>query len=502
MKLRNKLYLRRSLFRKYLNVSVLIIILSFLLLGTILMLTVIQYWENTQKNDLDKNATSVAKFVGENVLLNVSMDNNKTLYYYNSKQLEESLTMLADDIDGDIFVTDLLGHIVLRSQKSEQITQSTTIDQKIIDEIVFSRYYFEKTTLGGIYEETMYISAQPVYYSNMSTIVGIVFVISDASRGNAFLEIMLRVFMLSAIAALAVSLLTIALFSYNMVKPLRQMADAARKFGQGDFSVRVSESYNDEIGELAVAFNNMAESLSSSENVHKNFVSNVSHELKTPMTTITGFIDGILDGTIPPEKQRHYLMIVSAEVRRLSRLVRSMLDLSRIDSGEMRLNYQQFDMMSTLITILLVFEQEIDKRNLEIRGLDNAKAVTAYGDPDLLHQVIYNLVENAVKFTNENGYIEFKVEEWADRTSFSIKNSGEGVEMKELPLIFGRFYKTDKSRAKDKKGLGLGLYLVKTIVRLHGGEITVKSEPNEYCCFSFFIPKKQGDNRKRFKGKE
>lgn len=490
MKLRNKIYLKGSLFRKYMNVSVLIIILSFLLLGTILMVTVIQYWDNTQKNALDKNAISVADFIGQNVLVSGANDSITLYYDNNSKKLEETLTILSQNIDSDIFITDLSGHVVLCSQGSDYISKSAMIDKKIIDEVVFSHYYFAQSTLNDIYKNSMYISARPIYYSNSSIIVGFAFVSSDASQGNTFMEIMLRVFALSAIAALTVSLLTIAFFSYNMVKPLRQMADAARKFGKGDFSVRVSESYNDEIGELAVAFNNMADSLASSENVRKSFVANVSHELKTPMTTIAGFIDGILDGTIPPEKQNYYLSIVSEEVRRLSRLVRSMLDLSRIDSGEMRLNYQQFDIMSTLVTILLTFEQEIDKHHLEIRGLDNARAVTVYGDPDLIHQVIYNLVENAVKFTNENGYIEFQVEDWADRTTFAIKNSGKGVDPKELSLIFDRFYKTDKSRSKDKKGLGLGLYLVRTIIHLHGGEITADSELNQYCRFSFFIPKK------------
>lgn len=501
MKLRNKIYLKGSLFRKYLNVSVLIIILSFLLLGIILMFTVIQYWNNTQKNVLDKNALSVSEFIGKNILVS-GINDKVTLYCDNSGQLEETLGMLSKNINGDIFITNLSGNVILNNQDSDCISTSTVIDQDIVDEVVLSHYYFGQNTLNGIYKNTMYISAQPIYYPNSFVVVGIAFATSDASQGNAFMEIMLRVFALSAIAALTVSLLTIALFSYNMVKPLRQMADAARKFGKGDFSVRVSEGYNDEIGALAVAFNNMAESLASSENVRKSFVANVSHELKTPMTTIAGFIDGILDGTIPPEKQNHYLSIVSEEVRRLSRLVRSMLDLSRIDSGEMRLNYQQFDVTSTLVTILLTFEQEIDKHHLEIRGLDNAATVTIYGDPDLIHQVIYNLVENAVKFTEENGYIEFQLEEWADRTTVSIKNSGKGVDPKELPLIFDRFYKTDKSRSKDKKGLGLGLYLVRTIIRLHGGEITADSELNQYCRFSFFIPKKQSDSHKKPKGKE
>ena len=274
-----------------------------------------------------------------------------------------------------------------------------------------------------------------------------------------------------------------------MVKPLRQMSTAAKQFGKGDFSVRVSATGNDEINELATAFNNMAESLSASETTRKSFVANVSHELKTPMTTITGFIDGILDGTIPPEKQNHYLHIVSDEIKRLSRLVRSMLNLSRIDSGELKLNYQTFDLLDVLVNVIITFEQEIDRKGIDIKGLDMITPKSVYGDKDLLHQVVYNLVENAVKFTNDGGYIEFNIIESLERFDFMIKNSGMGIGASEIEHVFERFYKTDKSRSKDKKGLGLGLYLVRSIIRLHGGDISAKSNVGEYTEFDFYIPK-------------
>ena len=253
---------------------------------------------------------------------------------------------------------------------------------------------------------------------------------------------------------------------------------------------------DDEIGELARSFNNMAESLSASENVRRSFVANVSHELKTPMTTIAGFIDGILDDTIPEEKQSYYLNIVSEEIKRLARLVRSMLDLTRLDSGEMKLNYQKFDLLSILVTIIITFEQEIERKNIEIRGLDSITPKMVYGDKDLIHQVVYNLIENAVKFTNENGYIEFDITEDNEQTNFVVKNSGTGINQSEISMVFDRFYKTDKSRSKDKKGLGLGLYLVRSIIRMHGGDISAKSEYGQYCEFDFYIPKKQTDTKK------
>ena len=217
----------------------------------------------------------------------------------------------------------------------------------------------------------------------------------------------------------------------------------------------------------------MAESLSSSENIRRSFVANVSHELKTPMTTIAGFIDGILDGTIPPDKEKYYLRIVSDEVKRLSRLVKSMLDLSRIDSGSLNLIPKRFDMTETIFTTLITFEQQIERKNIDILGLE----------------VVYNLLENAVKFVNNNGYIEIKIIDESNRLVVSIKNSGEGISSEEVKRVFERFYKTDKSRSQDKNGMGLGLYIVKTIIKLHGGEIKAESKLDEYCKFEFWIPK-------------
>ena len=209
------------------------------------------------------------------------------------------------------------------------------------------------------------------------------------------------------------------------------------------------------------------------------------------MTTIAGFIDGILDGTIPPERQSHYLHIVSDEVKRLSRLVRTMLNLSRIDNGELKIRPNDFDISETVLSTVLTFEKSIDEKKIDIRGLDTLQPMQVHGDEDLLHQVVYNLVENAVKFTNTEGYISFNVSDSIDRIVVTIENSGSGIQSDELPLVFEKFYKTDKSRSQDKNGMGLGLYLVRTIIKLHGGDISVSSVVNEYTRFSFYIPKPQ-----------
>ncbi len=498
MKLKNhNFYAKKSIFRKYMNVSVLIVFFSFLILGTILTLTISNYWSNEKRHVLDRRADNVATFIRKNAAVDNSVEGGfGRIYLYHPDAVTDLMKLYVDDVGVDVIVTDINASPIMVVSANESIAKNKLIAPDIVRKTIEDSSYFAKGTMGDIYTEDRYISARPIYYNGQSSVMGIVFVTSDISDIASFTDMVMKVFILSAIAALSISVLAIGLFSYNLTKPLKQMAKATRQFGKGDFSVRVNVSSEDEIGELAKSFNHMAESLSASEQVRRSFVANVSHELKTPMTTIAGFIDGILDGTIPRGKQNYYLSIVSDEIKRLSRLVRSMLDLSRLDSGEMKLNYQNFDLLSTLVTIIITFEQEISKKNIEIRGLEEITPKTVYGDKDLIHQVVYNLIENAVKFTNENGYIAFQITEDAEQVDFSVKNSGTGIAQSELPLVFDRFYKTDKSRSKDKKGLGLGLYLVRSIIRMHGGDITAKSEYGEYCEFAFYLPKQQTNHKK------
>ena len=494
MKRKIKFFSGKSLFLKYMNVSVIIVFLSFLLLGIMLTLTISSYWYREKHSAMEIRAENIAEYIGMN-LKSMPVDpngradfiwanNNYTQY------LNRFLSIYADDVDSDIVIVDNGGVVVMSVTDNPKLAKGERLDNDSVKKALTENKYFEKGTLGGIYNEDRYISTKSIHGGMNSEVTGAVIISANTKDIDSFMSMVMQIFFLAAIATLSMSILAIGVFSYNMVKPLRQMSMAAKQFGMGDFSVRVSATGNDEIKELATAFNNMAESLSVSETTRKSFVANVSHELKTPMTTIAGFIDGILDGTISAEKQDHYLHIVSDEIKRLSRLVRSMLNLSRIDSGELKLNYQTFDLLDVLVNVIITFEQEIDRKHIDIRGLDMITPKSVYGDKDLLHQAVYNLVENAVKFTNDGGYIEFNITESLERFDFVIKNSGMGIGASEIEHVFERFYKTDKSRSKDKKGLGLGLYLVRSIIRLHGGEITAKSNVGEFTEFSFYLPKR------------
>lgn len=476
---------QETLFRKYLSISLAIVLASFFLLGTVMLVFVSSFWQNEKSVLLQTNAKNIAELM-ENRDDVLGASNETT-------GLQMLTETFAANIEADIFVTDVSGTCLAGAYESSGLTESFTVEPWIMNSVLKNGEYRGNGTLSGVYKENYMIIGCAVERDGRVT--GAVFATASLAALNSYRVEILRMFLWAAIAAFAIAFFAAWGFSFRMVQPLRKMAAAARSFGEGDFSVRVDESSQDEIGELAMAFNAMATSLADSECANRSFIANVSHELKTPMTTISGFIDGILDGTIPPDQEKKYLRIVSSETKRLSRLVRTMLDLSRIDNGELHLRMRRFDLTNTMLNALLSFEQRIEEKNLQILGLENAESLYVDGDPDMIHQVLYNLIENAVKFTPDGGYIALKMEKQPGKTYMAIRNSGPGIAPDEVEMVFDRFYKTDRSRNKDKTGMGLGLYIVRTIIRQHGGEITASSIPGDYTEFSFFLPDKQEEKK-------
>ena len=494
----------RTLFKKYLSITSLIIVVSFVFLGTVMVVFISRYWQAEKRELLKQNAKGVASIVSTSV---IKEENNEyRLDKTGMAKMQTFVGAFSDNVEADIIVTDVEGAQLLHYYSSDMRPADTPISTSIVKQVLNGQYN-EMSTLEGKYPQQCYVVGVPINVTSDKgevISIGTVFAVSDLSTLAVFREEAIKMFLLAGIAAFMISFGIVWIFSYKLAQPLRKMAAAAHSFGAGDFSVRVEVCSNDEIGHLAQAFNNMAETLSASESMNRNFIANVSHELKTPMTTIAGFIDGILDGTIPKEKENYYLNIVSQEIKRLSRLVKTMLNLSKIDSGELKLRPARFDLSNTIFLALLSFEKNIENKNIEIRGLDKCEPDFVDGDPDMIHQVLYNLLENAVKFTNQDGYIEILIREQADRHVVTIRNSGPGIPADEVGMIFDRFYKTDKSRSQDKNGMGLGLYIVRTIIKLHGGDISVTSVENEYTQFEFWLPNlgdKDGKEKKTVKAK-
>lgn len=479
----------KSVFSKYFVGISLITLVGYLVMSGLHILLFTRSVAEDKHALLQENADNIAaQAVVSAVETQITVDGT-VVYRLNQEVINPFLDMMGDAIDATILLTDADGDVLLCSD-AELLP---TAKMKPLNDIavLVERSSAPLSTLGGLFQHPQYVAGAPIEIKEHTA--GYVLVSAPMTSMLSVLSSNLKVYLLSALGALALSCLVVYLLTYRIVRPLRQMAAVTRRFAQGDFSARVQVKGMDEIAELGEALNHMALTLSSGETMRRSFVANISHELKTPMTTISGFVDGILDGTIPPEKQEHYMKIVSDEVKRLSRLVRSMLDLSRIDSGELKLTTVRMNLSEALCSVLVSSEQRIEQKNLRITGLEECEKQEIDGDYDLMCQVLYNLVDNAIKFTNDGGDIDIRLSQANGRVNFVIRNTGAGIPAQEMPQIFERFYKSDRSRALDKNGMGLGLYIVKTVINLHHGEVAVRSVEGEFTEFAFWVPAASSD---------
>ncbi len=319
-------------------------------------------------------------------------------------------------------------------------------------------------------------------------IFGYVFSSTSAEELRELLSAISKIFIVSCIVPIVIMFFCLYAITYRFAKPLRLMSEAAKSMAKGDFSKRIPIMSDDEIGELSISFNNMTNHLAQLEEMRRSFIGNVSHELRTPMTTIAGFIDGIIDGTISDEKREYYLKTVSAEVKRLSRVVESTLNLAKLDAGEIKLKPTKFSISKTIVDVVINREQQITEKEIQVIGLDKLGEGLVTADYDMIYQVIYNLIDNAVKFTDKGGTITFDMLETDKNIQFSVKNTGKGISKEAINHIFERFYKEDKSRAFHSDSTGLGLFIVKSIIDIHGGKIIAESNENDYTVFKVLLP--------------
>ncbi len=392
----------------------------------------------------------------------------------------------------DVLICNEEGRIILCSDSPTGcIHQSYHFSQSYLQQIRSSGHYSQISKLNHVYDETRYTSARPIYSSASGEVVGYVVVSTPISVASKMATSVANFFLVGISVVTLLTAVMMAFITHRQSVPLRELAKTARSFGHGDLDARVhlQGQHSDVIKELALSFNNMASSLQKSEYSRQEFVANVSHELKTPMTTIGGYIDGILDGTIPPEKSRHYMRIVSAETKRLSRLVRSMLDISQLqgEGGIPQEKMSRFDMEECAGQMLITFEQKILAKELDVQVEMPDFPVYTVANQDYISQVVYNLLDNAVKFCPTGGTLGLTIRVSDSKIFVSISNNGETIPPEELSLLFDRFHKIDKSRTENRDGWGLGLYIVKTIVGLHGEDISVTSV-NGVTEFTFTLP--------------
>ena len=468
----------RSLYRRQLTMMVSIMLVSFTLLAGAFMLLSYRYIIGETRDSVERNAGYISSFTSTYYRRYLTLDVQDEFY----SSYVATIAMISNS---HIIVADPAGGILYAAAPDDGYGYSfenSVLPEGIVSEVRSRGSFNGMTNLGGIYPERRYVSALLVTNQivGQPMVQGMVLVAADASNLSEMWSSTATIFFFSAVVVFLISVIASTLTSAYQTRPLNEMAEAARKFGQGEFDVRVEgyEDRGDEVSALAEAFNSMANSLEKVESQRSEFIANVSHELKTPMTTIAGFAEGILDGTVPPERERESLEIVVSETRRLSRLVRRMLDLSRLNAlAESTVTAQEtFDLTEVMSRVLISLEAKITGRQLDVDVQMPEGKLMVWGDPDSITQVCYNLLDNAAKFAAPGTTISIQIAKKDGKAHTTIRNLGATIPPEELPLLFERFHKADYSRSMDREGVGLGLYIVKTILGGLKENITVTSE--------------------------
>ena len=473
----------RGLYWRQMSITVGMVLLTLVLLGTVFFSLSYNYARGQKTDELLERAQVVSRLS----VRYLESGRYLTMEELRQDQVFQQLAATAAMIsDMDILVCDEEGHVLLSTDETME-GQSITIPEGVMSAVLEQGTWAGRSRLDQLYESKRFVGGVSVVSPTTGKVLGSVFTVSSGDTVDALWRTFAGLLVMTALVVLMISFVATSVTTMRQIKPIREMAQATRCYAEGDFDIRMNDyGRDDEIGELAASFNNMAERLQQTERQRREFIANISHELKTPMTTIAGYTDGILDGTIPPENEKQYLQIIANESRRLSRLVRRMLDVSQLQAMDPLRNGNHFDICESMRRVLISMEKKINDRHLDVEADIPDEPILVLGDNDMITQVRYNLLENAAKFAREGSTLYLGVAMMDGKARVTVRNVGDTIPAEELPLLFERFHKSDKSRSEDKDGYGLGLYIVKTILQQHKEDISVTSE-NGVTTFTFSL---------------
>lgn len=486
--------MKRSIFTRYITAFLFIVFISFMILTVIVSSMTVKSANEQRVNVAQNTAVYMLAFLETeyNAMASVSSAPITFELFVKAReeQLSDTINILSKNAEKmTIMITDGGGGILVCT---DGLYSGAIYDTGVSAAIASLKGELLYTDMSGLLDQKYGVYILPMTYKDSGAAAGSLIVCFSANDVDDLTMKTVRTIILSSLWVMIASFVAIYFITEKIVDPLRRMSYATKQFAAGKFDVRIDVDGEDEIAELATAFNSMAQSLAEIEYTRSSFIASVSHDLRTPMTSISGFIDGIIDGAIPPEKHKYYLGVIGQEVRRLSRLVSQLLDISRMEAGNRKFEKTPFDINEMAVFILLSFESRIEEKNLDVEVKAPDGKLYVYSDKDAINQVIYNICENAVKFSKDGGKYRLTVSDEGNFVRISVYNEGVGIAPEDLPHIFDRFYKSDKSRGLDKSGVGLGLYICSTIMDHLGEKIYVESEYGKYCCFVAEITKYKG----------
>ena len=462
-------------------------VIAFFIICTFTQHLTIDYIEKQEASNLYREASIIAgDYAAE------YFDSSMSL-----SDFQNHMKIVADYMDAKVWVVSPDGELLMDSDDPSigidiQNDSSKPVVINGFDVTDFGSNNYMIGNFYGSFKHKMLSVFSPVNVSYQN--IGYIVIHKTMSHITAGVNGFMNISFYTVALIFAFAFVLLFMMSRSIYRPISKITKTAKKYAKGDFTAQIDVHSNDEIGYLANTLNYMATELDTLEEDQRKFVSNVSHDFRSPLTSIKGYVEAMLDGTIPVEMQDKYLNIILFETERLNKLTKSLIDLNQFGHHGIHQDIADFDINTMIRTTILTFEGKCSEKGLSFDLLLTGKELFVRGDMVKIQQILYNLIDNAVKFSNNDSSIKIETSIRNEKVFISVKDHGIGIPKDSLSKIWERFYKSDLSRGKDKRGTGLGLSIVKEIVQAHGENINVISTEGVGTEFIFTLPlsKKEG----------
>lgn len=466
--------MKRTIYLKILLGYVIFGFFSYLLIATYVPNMLTHYFTREQSTSLYQEAVLIADTYASKLYTSeISLDTVKS-----------QIDALSTYLTADIWILNPSGRVVLDSSQPIDLDKVQIIEN--FDPAAFTGSYYQVGTFLDCYEEKMLSVMAPIY-SNYQINGYVVIHSSYSTILDSCYSLQGAIYLCFGILFL-LSMIILIFFSGFVYLPLRKITRATEQYAMGNYHYELQPDGNDEIGYLAGILSYMAGEIARTEDDQKKFVANISHDFRSPLTSIRGYLEAMLDGTIPPELHEKYLRIVLNETERLTKLTNGLLQLNNLNTKGMLLEKTHFDINKVIRDTAASFEGTCTGKGIRLKLLLTGDSMFVHADMGKIQQVLYNLLDNAIKFSHPNSEIKIETTEKKNKLFISVKDYGIGIPKDEIKLVWDRFYKSDASRGKDKKGTGLGLSITKEIIQSHGENVNVISTLGAGSEFVFSLP--------------
>lgn len=472
--------MRKTLYIKFILAYIIFAFFGFVVVATFVSSMTLDHLKKEKADSLYREATLIANTYASDLYnIETTLD-----------AVKSQLDALSVYLNASIWIINPSGRMVLDSSTPIDVENEVVIEN--FDPTVTEGSYYTTGNFFGTFDEDTLSVFAPI--TSDFKVKGYVVIHSSMRSIQASSDSMLNISYFMLIILFLLSLIILIFFTELVYIPLRKITEATEQYASGNMHYEFSVESVDEMGYLAAMLSYMASEIARSEDEQKLFVANVSHDFRSPLTSIKGYLEAMLDGTIPPEMNEKYLTIVLNETERLTKLTNSLLTLNNLNARGMLLERSSFDINSTIRNVAASFEGTCKAKRIAIELVMTGEKMYVLADMGKIQQVLYNLLDNAIKFSHHDSVIKLETTEKHNKVFVSVKDSGIGIPKDNLKLIWDRFYKSDISRGKDKKGTGLGLAITKEIIRSHGENINVISTEGVGSEFIFSLPKSDMDD--------